>query len=187
MSAPGAARRRSRAVGAALLAAAAVGVVGCGSQNGPTSGTAAAPSAAAGAAEHSQHAAHHGTSDPGKVTLYAVQTGELGVVTTDGNGRLLYRFDDDSSSPPASHCTGECAQTWLPVVLANGQQPDLLGVDPGNVGTVRRPDGSEQMTLAGWPLYVNKDDDGSLKEPAATATGKWSAVTPSGDKAQQGQ
>lgn len=186
MSAPGAARRRSRILGAALLAAATVGLVGCGSQNGNTAATAAAPSAAGGAAEHSQHSGHHGSSDPGKVTLYAVQTGQLGIVTTDGNGRLLYRFDDDSSSPPASHCTGECAQTWLPLVLANGQQPDLLGVDPSAVGTVRRPDGSDQMTLAGWPLYVNKDDDGTLKEPAATATDKWSAVTPTGDKAHQG-
>jgi hypothetical protein len=33
---------------------------------------------------------------------------------------------------------------------------------------------------------VNKDDDGTLKEPAAPATDKWSAVTPTGDKAHQG-
>jgi predicted lipoprotein with Yx(FWY)xxD motif len=187
MSAPGAVRRRSRVVGAALLAVATVGLVGCGSPNSSTGGTAPAPSAAAGVApENSQHSGHHGSSDPGKVTLYAVQTGSLGVVTTDGNGRLLYRFDDDSSSPPTSHCTAECAQTWLPLVLASGQQPDLLGVDPSDVGTVRRPDGSDQMTLAGWPLYVNKDDDGTLKKPAATATDKWSAVTPTGDKVRQG-
>lgn len=121
------------------------------------------------------------------MTLYAVQTGQLGVVTTDGSGRLLYRFDDDSSSPPTSHCTGQCAQTWLPLVLANGQQPDLLGVDPSDVGSVRRPDGSDQMTLAGWPLYVHSNDDGTLKAPAADAAGKWFAVTPTGDKAQRAQ
>jgi predicted lipoprotein with Yx(FWY)xxD motif len=118
--------------------------------------------------------------------LYAVQTGKLGVVATDGVGHLLYRSDADSSSPSTSNCQGDCAQTWIPVLLTQGQEPELLGVDPGIVGTVGRPDGSSQLTLGGWPLYINRDDDGYLQAPETRASaGTWFAVTPTGDKARR--
>ena len=96
--------------------------------------------------------------------LYAVQTGTLGVVVTDGEGRVLYGSDGDQTDPPQSHCTDACAQTWLPLTVPAGQEPQLLGVDEATVvGRLARPDGSSQLTLGGWPVYVNRNDDGQLK------------------------
>ena len=42
----------------------------------------------------------------------------------------------------------------------------MLGVDEAAVGRLARPDGSSQLTLGGWPVYVNRSDDGQLKQAA---------------------
>jgi predicted lipoprotein with Yx(FWY)xxD motif len=115
--------------------------------------------------------------------LYAVQTGTLGVVVTDGEGRVLYGSDADQANPPQSHCTDACAQTWLPLTVPAGQEPQLLGVDEATVGRLARPDGSSQLTLGGWPVYVNRSDDGQLKQagPGLQSQG-WFAMSPAGTK-----
>lgn len=116
--------------------------------------------------------------------LFAVQSGPLGNVATEGAGRLLYRFGGDVAQPPTSNCVGACAETWHPLVIAAGMEPELAGINRAAVGTVTRADGSVQLTLAGWPLYVHRDDDGSLLTAGAHGTdGQWFAVTPTGDKA----
>jgi predicted lipoprotein with Yx(FWY)xxD motif len=117
------------------------------------------------------------------LALYAVQTGTLGVVATDGAGRLLYGSDGDANNPPTSHCTGACAQEWQPVVVPEGQKPELLGVSPDKIGRIGREDGSSQLTLGGWPVYVNRDDEGGLTA-AASAHGSWFVITPQGGKIQ---
>jgi predicted lipoprotein with Yx(FWY)xxD motif len=115
------------------------------------------------------------------LSLYAIQTGTLGVVATDGAGRLLYGSVGDANNPSASHCTGVCAQEWQPVIIPKGQRPELLGVYADKVGQVSRDDGSSQLTLGGWPVYVNRDDDGGLTA-VASAHGSWFVITPQGQK-----
>ena len=119
--------------------AAGLAVAGCAAS--PPPAPAAAPAAAAGAPEqHGGHGAHEGHGSPSAVpALYAVQSGPLGVVATDGAGHLMYRSDTDSAAPSASSCTGPCAQTRLPVLIAPGQEPELLGVDAAAVGRLVRP------------------------------------------------
>ena len=86
-------------------------------------------------------------------------------------------------NPPQSHCTDACAQTWLPLTVPAGQEPQLLGVDEAAVGRLARPDGSSQLTLGGWPVYVNRSDDGQLKQagPGLQSQG-WFAMSPAGDE-----
>jgi hypothetical protein len=50
------------------------------------------------------------------------------------------------------------------------------------VGRVTRDDGSSQLTLGGWPVYVNKGDTGELKAAAPDAHGTWFAMSPQGEK-----
>ncbi|MDN5859405.1 MAG: hypothetical protein L0H84_12355, partial [Pseudonocardia sp.] len=140
---------------------------------------AAAAASEPAASEPAGHAAH-GSGGP---ELWAVQSGPLGVVTTDGEGRLLYRSDADSNTPPTSRCTGACTKTWVPVVLPAGQQPELLGIDEKQVGQLVRPDGSVQLTLAGWPLYYNATDRPGLVDTGHSGQNGWSAITPTGGKA----
>jgi predicted lipoprotein with Yx(FWY)xxD motif len=79
---------------------------------------------------------------------------------------------------------GPCAQTWLPVVVEPDQELDLAGVDDALVGRLQRADGATQLTLAGWPLYRHRDDDGSLASTGQHgAEGIWFVVTPTGEKA----
>ena len=159
-----------------LVAAAGMAVLSfataCGSGATPPTAAPAAPAtsdntAVAHAAEgQSGHAGMAGMAGMGSndLELYAVQTGTLGVVVTDGEGRVLYGSDADQTNPPQSHCTDSCAQTWLPLTVPAGQEPELLGVDEAAVGRMARPDGSSQLTLGGWPVYVNRSDDGELKQ-----------------------
>ncbi|GAA3091994.1 hypothetical protein GCM10010464_64720 [Pseudonocardia yunnanensis] len=168
-----------------VLAAGALAVAGCSAAPppAPAAPPAAAPSAAQQPGEHGEHGGHQG-HESSAPALWAVQTGPLGVVTTDGSGHLMYRSDADSANPPTSNCTGECAQSWLPVLVTAGEKPQLLGVDPGAVGTITRPEGTTQLTLAGWPLYRNRDDPGG--NPNAGRNGQdntWFVITPTGDKA----
>jgi len=146
----------------------------------PSSAAAAASHAAAGHAAGG-HTGHGGAAAP-TVELYAVQTGTLGVVVTDGEGRLLYGSDQDANNPPTSNCADACTQEWLPLVVPAGEEPDLLGVTPGVVGRLTRADGSSQLTMSGWPVYVNKNDDGGLKSAAPDAHGTWFVMTPEGQK-----
>lgn len=147
----------------------------------------AAPSPAppAATAPEQVHGGHGSGDRNGPPVLYAVQAEPLGVVTTDGSGRLMYRSDDDSADPPTSTCTGPCSETWLPVAAASeGQEPELLGVDPDLVGAIERSDGTTQLTLAGWPLYSHRDDTGELRSAGQDgADDTWFVVTPTGDKA----
>ena len=192
-------RRSARLVLAAAVASLAV-LTACGAP--------AEEQAADGAAaqEHQQHDQQHGehgghaesqAPEPGQaeapqqhhhgsegLQLWATQTATLGIVTLDGAGRIVYRSDADANNPPASRCTGECTQRWVPVTVQEGQEPELLGLDRERVGTLRREDGSLQVTLAGWPLYTVAGDQGDHDGTGANgADGVWFAVTPTGEKA----
>lgn len=180
----------SRVLAGPVLLVALVGAVACGAPEpaepaAPPTTAAAAPDAHGG--EHGgQHGGHsgHGSAGVPAPTLYAVQTGPLGIILTDGAGHLLYRSDADRADPPTSNCTGACAETWIPVTAAPDQKLDLAGVKEELVGRVQRADGSSQLTLAGWPLYRHRDDDGSLATTGQNgAEGTWFVVTPKGEKA----
>jgi predicted lipoprotein with Yx(FWY)xxD motif len=180
--------RRNRSWAAALLAAAGLTVLSA-CANEPVA-PAAAPAAATGHDMAGMHGMegmqgmHHGGGS-GSVELWAVQSGPLGTVVTDGGGHVLLRSDSDSATPPTSTCTDACAASWVPVLLPAGQTPGLMGVDDSAVGTVTRADGSAQLTLKGWPLYRNAADDGSLTTTAGNGTdGTWFAVAPDGSKAK---
>lgn len=159
-----------------MLAGIALSLSGCGAA--PAEPPAATPAAPAPA----DHGGHHGSS--GALELWAVQSGPLGVVVTDGSGRLLYRSDRDG--PSTSACVDACTATWEPVD-PGATPPSLLGVDAGAVGSFARPDGGTQLTLAGWPLYRRVGEEGGLAGPGANGTdGVWFAVAPDGSKAAAG-
>ena len=181
----------ARLLGAAACVAALGLATACGSSTAPTAAPGAPVTfdeAAGQAATRSQRSRCRPLGplrQPAstELELYAVQTGTLGVVVTDGEGRVLYGSAGDQADPPQSHCTDACAQAWQPLTVPAGQEPELLGVEASVVGRLARPDGSSQLTLGGWPVYVNRSDDGQLKvaEPGLQAAG-WFAMSPAGEK-----
>ena len=119
---------------------------------------------------------------PAAVTLTATTVGDLGTVVTDASGMTLYRFDQDRNSPPATNCTGSCTIAWPPV-LATSSNVALSGVDRSLVGTVTRPDGNRQVTIAGWPVYRFAQDTAPGQANGQGMSGTWFAGTPQGGKA----
>ena len=115
-----------------------------------------------------------------QVTLVGKSVPKMGEVVQDGDGRTLYRFDKDTPDPAKSTCEGQCAVTWPPV-LSNGK-PQLQGVDPALVSTVKRADGSEQVTLDGWPLYTYAKDEAPGQWKGQGVGGTWFVVQPNGKR-----
>jgi predicted lipoprotein with Yx(FWY)xxD motif len=107
----------------------------------------------------------------------------LGTIVTDVNKHTLYRFDEDKPSPPTSNCSGQCATTWPPETVAPGGHAYLQGIDPKVVGTVTRSDGSQQMTIGGWPVYRFAGDTNPGETNGQGIKGTWFAVSPTGSKA----
>jgi predicted lipoprotein with Yx(FWY)xxD motif len=66
-------------------------------------------------------------------------------------------------------CTGECAVTWIPV-LTTGPPQVAGGVDADDVGVVRRPDGTHQVTYHGKPLYLYSAEQPVFTNPTTPQT-----------------
>jgi predicted lipoprotein with Yx(FWY)xxD motif len=76
-------------------------------------------------------------------------------VLINSAGRTLYSFAPDT--PTRSACYGECASYWPPVTGSPTAGP---GVTLSKIGTIRRTDGSVQVTYDGHPLYTYIGDSG---------------------------
>jgi predicted lipoprotein with Yx(FWY)xxD motif len=116
--------------------------------------------------------------------LAAAEIDTLGTIVTDSQGRTLYRFDDDTARPSVSNCAGDCAVKWPPALVGKGQTVRLAGVNQALVGTVKRADGSMQLTLAGWPLYQFAKDTLPGDTLGQGVGGVWFAATPEGTRAR---
>jgi predicted lipoprotein with Yx(FWY)xxD motif len=78
-----------------------------------------------------------------------------GPILFDGRGFALYAFTRDGRGP--SRCSGGCADAWPPYVV-EGELQAGSGTRQALLATVRRPDGSRQVTYGGRPLYYYVGD-----------------------------
>ena len=132
-----------RAGAAALLLAAPLALTGCGTSEPAVPASLAAP------VGNGSPIAGKNTVDASRDSV-ATATTFIGTVMTSG-GFTLYRNTKDKADPPTSSCLGTCTSTWSPISAE--AEPTLDGVDRGLIGTLQRPDGKKQMTVAGWPVY----------------------------------
>ena len=126
------------------------------------------------------------TSDedrPGTVLAKVVDTTRFGQILVDAQGMTVYRYDKDTSNPPKSNCEGKCIVKWPPIKFVPGAS--IQGISPGLIGKVVRSDGSEQLTIAGWPAYRFWNDKvpGDVKGQGVGKT--WWAVTAEGKRARE--
>ena len=106
----------------------------------------------------------------------------LGRVIVDSRGRTLYLFEKDTSRRSA--CSGQCAQFWPPL-LTHGTPVARTGVKRSLLGKIRRPDGSQQVTYAGHPLYryVGDTKPGQTNGEGSQEFGAgWDVLAPTGKK-----
>ncbi|WP_214404346.1 CopD family protein [Pseudonocardia lacus] len=158
-----------------------IGVAAALSQTPPPDGSHSAHGSPTGHQQHDQ------ALPTGELNLWAVQSGPLGTVVVDTQYRIVYRSDLDSPRPPTSACLDTtCTDVWAPLV-ADGRSVVGRGVDQARIGTLDRPDGTRQVTLDGWPLYLRVGEPAGLASTGANGTdGVWFAVSPTGDKAAPG-
>ena len=84
-----------------------------------------------------------------EVDVQLTNDGTFGDYLTDAEGRTLYFFTNDADGTSA--CEGGCEAAW-PVFHAE----DLAvgeGLEAADFSSITRPDGSQQTTFKGWPLY----------------------------------
>jgi predicted lipoprotein with Yx(FWY)xxD motif len=94
------------------------------------------------------------TTDP-SLTL-TTQHSPVGPILATGGGATLYDFAPDS--PTHSACLNDgCTFQWPPLLVRG---PVLVGpgVRTALIGTLRRPDGSTQLSYGGHPLYAYATD-----------------------------
>jgi predicted lipoprotein with Yx(FWY)xxD motif len=108
---------------------------------------------------------------------------DFGRVLFDANGQVVYVFEIDRRD--RSNCTStECVRAWPPVLT---EEPPTAGagVDASLLGTMRRSDGTLQVTYRGRPLYFYEHErPGEIKcHNVDLHGGLWWVVTPSGDAA----
>ena len=96
-----------------------------------------------------------------------------------GTGYTVYVYLPDSTHPPATTCTADCANDWPPV-LAPSAPPHLGGIKPSLVGVTVRPGGARQLTLAGYPLYRFAGDRRPGDADGESIGNTWFAVGPDG-------
>jgi predicted lipoprotein with Yx(FWY)xxD motif len=126
------------------------------------------------------------SSEPaGNITsrVTAKKVAKIGNVVVDAKGWVFYRFDEDSAKPSTSNCSGECAELWPPVLTKNGKDlPVLKGIDPDQVGTIKRDDGGWQLTIGNWPVYRYIGDKKPGTFRGQGVGGNWFVVTKTGKK-----
>ncbi|MER7440371.1 hypothetical protein [Micromonospora avicenniae] len=116
------------------------------------------------------------------VQLNGTASADIGTYVADGKGMTLYRFDKDTAKPSKSNCNGDCAKTWPPLLIKSPGQIYPSGVNPQLVGYVERADGTCQVTIAGWPVYLFAKDTKPGEIKGQGVGGTWFAVSPTGGK-----
>ncbi|MFZ1156118.1 MAG: hypothetical protein WAN93_14570 [Solirubrobacteraceae bacterium] len=88
----------------------------------------------------------------------------------------LYRLSGEQNGKFI--CTSSaCLQVWHPLSTSTGTPSGSVG----SLSTVKRPDGTEQVTYKGAPLYTFTEDQkpGDTKGQGIKDVGTWTAVTTS--------
>ncbi len=167
--------RARRLSAVALGATLALAMTACGSDDTPV--TAGAGAAQAPATTPTTAALATTTTAAPKATVATATTG-LGTVFVDASGKTLYTFDRDTS--PTSSCTGNCAATWPPLVLASGATTAVAGTGVGSLTVVARPDDATKMQVVwnGKPLYFYAADTAPGDTKGDGVGGVWHAAKP---------
>ncbi|MFN8489317.1 MAG: hypothetical protein U0350_17170 [Caldilineaceae bacterium] len=105
---------------------------------------------------------------------------KLGKILTDGAGRTLYLFTNDTGS--TSTCSGKCAANWP---AFNVDSPKAgSGVDQALLSTSTGTDGKKQVTYNGHPLYYYIKDTKPGDTTGQGVGDVWYVVNEKGDKVE---
>lgn len=160
------------ACGLHLLALLTIGVAGCGGAD-------------------STGADDTGAGNAVIAMVSANEVGDLGTVLADSEGRTLYVFHKDRHTRYlgiSSACYGACAESRQPL-LTDGEPEAESGAFPTKLGTLKRQDGTLQVTYFGHPLYTYVGDKAPGEADGNGVTefgGQWRALQPDDEELRTG-
>jgi predicted lipoprotein with Yx(FWY)xxD motif len=109
-----------------------------------------------------------------RLPLKTAKNKKLGTLLVDANGMSLYINKQDSRD--VSTCTGSCAATWLPALVQGSHPAAGEGVKASLLGMFTRPDGTQQATYKGLPLYHFTGDQNPGDVKGQGIGKEWSVV-----------
>jgi predicted lipoprotein with Yx(FWY)xxD motif len=146
--------RRFTPVLAALIALALLAGCGSSSKSSGSNNANAAGSTSANPYGGSSNATSTPATTPASGSGQAAQIKtakvEFGTILVDSAGKTVYLFEKDKKN--VSNCSGACAGFWPPVTTT-GAPTGSSGASMSMLGTIKRADGTMQVTYAGHPLY----------------------------------
>ncbi len=148
------------AIAASLLIAA------CGSTSSSTTSSAAG----------TQPAAQTSSSSSSAVVVKTTSN-SLGTILVDSQGMTLYHLSGEQNGKFI--CTSmACLGVWHPLIAPSSGTPSG---EVGSLGTVKRPEGTVQVTYKGTPLYTFAQDKqaGETNGQGIKDVGTWSLITTS--------
>ncbi len=101
-----------------------------------------------------------------------------GSVLVNSHGLTLYRLSGEQSGKWICTTTA-CVKAWHPLTASTSGTPNA---SVGSLGTIKRPDGTVQVTYKGMPLYTFAGDgkSGEANGQGLKDVGVWTAVTANG-------
>jgi predicted lipoprotein with Yx(FWY)xxD motif len=102
----------------------------------------------------------------------------LGTILVNAQGMTLYHLSAEQNGKFICTSTA-CTGIWHPLTISAGSTP----TGEASLSTVKRPDGTTQVTYKGTPLYTFASDQqpGETKGQGIKDVGTWSAVTTGGN------
>jgi predicted lipoprotein with Yx(FWY)xxD motif len=161
-----------------LALVASVALAACGSSSSGSASSSTATTAPA----STQASASSPSGEGSSATVKTASNATLGAsVLTDTRGMTLYSLSAERNGKFI--CTSSaCVGVWHPLSAPTGGAP---GGSVGSLAAVKRPDGTEQVTYKGMPLYTFAKDrqPGDAKGQGLKDVGTWTAVSSGGASA----
>jgi predicted lipoprotein with Yx(FWY)xxD motif len=172
---------RRTAIAALTPLAVAAFITGCGSSSTNSASTPANTTAAAASNPYGQSNSGSASSSTRAALITTKHDAKLGTILAYGPKQLtVYLFEADRGQ--GSSCTGACAGVWPPVT---GKPTASGSASSADLGTMKRADGTTQVTYKGHPLYLyvkDKDDGDAYGEAVKSFGAEWYALSSSGKK-----
>jgi predicted lipoprotein with Yx(FWY)xxD motif len=134
-------------------------------------------------AASTQPATQTGSSSSSAVAVKTASS-SLGTILVDSQGMTLYHLSGEQGGKFICTSTA-CLGVWHPLIAPSSGAPSG---EVGSLGTVKRPEGTMQVTYNGTPLYTFAQDKqaGETNGQGIKDVGTWSVITTSSSSAPSG-
>lgn len=105
------------------------------------------------------------------LTIAVANDATVGAYLTGQSGMTLYIFTADK--PGVSNCSGGCATSWPPLIVAEGMTVTPPTGATGAFAPIIRADGTRQVAHDNQPLYYYAGDSKAGDTTGQGLNGKW--------------